>query len=331
LVLGHAFWKKHFNSDPGVIGKQVKLNGRAATIVGVAPEGFSGTYSLVEMQAYLPLGTWKLWLPNDDAFTKRDNRRLRVLGVLAPGVSRQQAQSSVDLAMQRMARTYPEEKDLTAHVYPEWLARPEPDPTNSTVIAGLMFMALAGLVLLVACTNVANIVLVRATGRAREMAVRAALGASRFRLSRQLLTESIILGLVGGAAGLLLGSWISHMLSSIDLEVFGNRLVFDFGFDWRVFLFALTAAVLTGLLVGLWPAVRISRSDLNQVLHEGSRGILTGTGRSIARSVLVVVQVAVSLTLLVVAGLFVRSTRNAEHTYFGFEPPDHGSWQCRLR
>lgn len=320
LVLGYGFWKKHFNSDPSVVGKQVKLNGRAATIVGVAPEGFRGTYSLVDMQAYLPLGSWKLFLPNDDAFTKRDSRRLRVIGVLAPGVDRKAAQSSVDLVIRRMAQTYPEDKDLTAHVYPEWLARPEPDPTNGTVIAGLTFMAMAGLVLLVACTNVANIVLVRATGRAREMAVRAALGASRFRLSRQLLTESIILGLAGGVAGLVLGSWISRLLSSIDLEAFGNRLVFDFGFDWRVFAFALTAAVLTGLLVGLWPAFRISRSDLNQVLHEGSRGILAGTGRSIARSVLVVVQVAVSLTVLVVAGLFVRSTRNAEHAYFGFEP-----------
>ena len=122
------------------------------------------------------------------------------------------------------------------------------------------------------------------------------------------------------AAGLMLGSWISRMLSSIDIEAFGNRLVFDFGLDWRVFLFALAAAVLTGAVVGLWPAVRISRSDLNKVLHEGSRGILAGTGRSIARSVLVVVQVAISLTLLVVAGLFVRSTRYAERMYFGFEP-----------
>ena len=320
MVLSYNTWRRRFNSDPAVIGKQVKLNGKTATIVGVTPEGFRGTYSLVDMQAYLPLGTWKFWLSNDDAFTKRDDRRLRVMGVLAPGVSRKEAQSSVDLLMQRLAKTYPEDKDLTAHVYPEWLARPEPDPTNSTVIAGLMFMGLAGLVLLVACTNVANIVLVRATGRAREMAVRAALGASRSRLSRQLLTESIVLGIAGGAAGLLLGSWISHMLSSIDIEVFGNRLVFDFGLDWRVFVFAFAAAVLTGLLVGLWPAIRISRSDLNQVLHEGSRGVLAGTGRSIMRSVLVVVQVAISLTLLVVAGLFVRSTRNAEHAYFGFDP-----------
>jgi putative ABC transport system permease protein len=320
LVLGYAFWKKRFNSDPGVIGKQVKLNGKETTIVGVAPEGFRGLYSLVEMQAYLPLGVETLWSSDKDLLTKRDARELKVLGVLEPGVSRKEAQSSVDVVMDRLARNYPENKDFSAHVYPEWLARPEPDPSNSTVIAGLTFMALAGLVLLVACTNVANIVLVRATGRAREMAVRAALGASRLRLSRQLLTESIVLGLAGGVAGLLLGSWISNLLSSIDLEAFGNRLVFDFSLDWRVFLFGLTVALLTGILVGFWPAFRISRSDLNQVLHEGSRGILAGTGRSITRSVLVVVQVAVSLTLLVVAGLFVRSTRNAEHTYFGFEP-----------
>jgi putative ABC transport system permease protein len=320
LVLGYAFWKQRFDSDPGIVGKQVKLNGKSATVIGVAPEGFHGLYSLVEMNAYLPMGVKTLWGPNDDFWTKRDARLLKVYGVLAPGVSRKEAQGSVDVVMQRLAQNYPENKDFSARIYPEWLARPEPDPSNGTVIAGLLFMGLAGLVLLVACTNVANIVLVRATGRAREMAVRAALGASRLRLSRQLLTESIVLGLAGGAAGLLLGSWISNMLSSIDLEIMGSRLRFDFSLDWRVFLFGLTAAVLTGILVGLWPAFRVSRSDLNKVLHEGSRGILAGTGRSIARSVLVVVQVAVSLALLVVAGLFVRSTRNAERTYFGFDP-----------
>ena len=320
MVLGYNFWERRFNADPNVIGKQVKLNGKPAIIVGVAPKGFRGPYSLVDMQAYLPLGSWSLLGSSTDPFTKRDNRRLRVLGVLEPGVSRQAAQSSVNVVMQRLAQAYPEDKDLTMRVYPEWMARPEPDPTNGTVFAMLAFMVLAGLVLLVACTNVANIVLVRATGRAREMAVRAALGASRFRLSRQLLTESLILGLAGGAAGLMLGAWVSRMLSSIDIEVFGSRLIFDFSLDWRVFTFAFVAAGLTGVLVGLWPAFRISRSDLNKVLHEGSRGILAGTGRSIMRNALVVVQVAISLTLLVVAGLFVRSTRNAEHAYFGFEP-----------
>jgi predicted permease len=320
IVLGNSFWKQRFNADPGVVGKQVKLNGRTATVIGVAPEGFHGLYSLVETQAYLPLGLRSLWSDKDDFWKKRDAREVKVYGYLKPGVSLAEAQSSVDVVMRRLAQTYPENKDFSAHVYPEWLARPEPDPTNLTVIAYVVFLALAALVLLLACTNVANIVLVRATNRTREMAVRAALGASRTRLVRQLLTESILMGLAGGAAGLLLGAWISEGLSSIQIMVFGSPLRFDFGLDWRVFVFTATAALGTGMLVGFLPAMRASRNDLNSVLHEGSRGILAGTGRSWLRNSLVVSQVAVSLTLLVVAGLFLRSTRNAERAAFGFDP-----------
>src|SRR5215469_289722 len=320
IVLSHSYWKKRFNSSPDVVGKRVQLNGRAASIIGVAPEGFHGLYSVLDAQAYMPLGLRSLWSDDDDFWKRRDDRSLKVLGVLKPGVSRKEAQSSVDVTMKRLAQTYPEDKDFSAHLYPEWLARPEPDPNYSIVIVGIAFMVLAGLVLLLACTNVVNIVLVRATARAREMAVRAALGAARSRLVRQLLTESILLGLIGGGAGLLLGTWVSNLLGSIRIVALGSPLLFDFSLDWRVFAFGLGVALLTGMLVGLVPAFRASRTNLNEVLHEGSRGVLSGTARSWLRPVLVVGQVAVSLTLLVVAGLFVRSARNAERTYFGFDP-----------
>jgi predicted permease len=320
IVLGYSFWKKRFNSDPGVVGRSVKLNGRTATVVGVAPEGFHGLYSMVEMQAYLPLGLRTLWSDKDDFWNKRDDRELKVYGYLQPGISRAEAQSSVDVVMQRLAQEYPASKDFTARIYPEWLARPEPDPNNLTLVAYIVFLALAALVLLLACTNVANIILVRASGRTLEMAVRAALGAKRSRLIRQLLTESILLALAGGASGLLLGAWISRLLGSIRILVFGSPLRFDFGLDWRVFTFTAVAALATGALVGFLPAMRVSRNDLNKVLHEGSRGILAGTGRTWLRHALVVSQVAVSFTLLVVAGLFLRSTRNAERVAFGFDP-----------
>jgi predicted permease len=320
IVLSYSYWKKRFNLSPEVVGKRVQLNGRAATIIGVAPEGFHGVYSILDTQAYMPLGLRSLWSDNDDFWKKRDFRSVKVLGVLKPGVSRKEAQSSVDVTMQRLAQTYPEDKDFSARLYPEWLARPEPDPSFQIVIVGIAFMVLAGLVLLLACTNVVNIVLVRATARAREMAVRAALGAARSRLVRQLLTESVLLGLIGGGAGLLLGAWVSNLLGSIRIVALGSPLVFDFSLDWRVFAFGLGAAVLTGMLVGLVPAFRASRTNLNDVLHEGSRGVLSGTARSWLRPALVVAQVAVSLTLLVVAGLFIRSARNAERTYFGFDP-----------
>ena len=320
VVLSHSYWKRRFNSDPSIVGRQVKLNGRTATVIGVAPEGFRGVYSIVDMQAYMPMGMRTLWSDNDDFWKKRENRQLKVLGVLKPGVSRKEAQSSVDVVTRRLAQSYPEDKDFSARIYPEWLARPEPDPTYQIVIIGVAFMVLAGLVLLLACTNVANLVLVRAAARTREMAVRAALGAARTRLVRQLLTESIILGLLGGGAGLMLGGWISSVLSSIHIEALGSRLVFDFTLDWRVFAFALAAALVTGMLVGLVPAWRASRTNLTEVLHEGSRGVLAGTARSLLRPALVVSQVAVSLTLLVAAGLFVRSARNAERAYLGFDP-----------
>jgi putative ABC transport system permease protein len=322
-VLGHSYWKKRFNSDPSIVGRPVKMNGHSVTVVGVAPEGFHGAYSLVDMQAYLPFGMRTLWSQEKDKkdyWINRDGGDLRLLGILKPGISRQQAQVSANVVAQRLNQQYPEtHKGVTYNLYPERLARPDPDPANGMLIVGVVFMALAGMVLLLACSNVANIVLVRATAREREMAVRTALGAARSRIVRQLLTESLVLAILGAVLGTIVGLWTTRLISSVRLEVASVPLQFDFSFDWRVFSFGLVIALITGLLVGLAPAWRAARSDFNTVLHEGSRGIL-GSGKSKFRSALVVAQVAVSLVLLVVAGLFVRSSQNAEHGYLGFDP-----------
>lgn len=321
LVLGYSYWKKRFNADPGVVGKPIKVNGHGATIIGVAPETFHGLYSIIDMPAYAPMGALSLTSDGEDFWNKRDNRQLRVFGIRKPELSLKQAQTSADLVMQRLARQYPDtEKDITLRLFPETLARPEPDASNGLVVVGILFMALAGLVLLLACSNVANILLVRATTREREMAVRSALGAGRTRLIRQLLTESLLLAMFGGFAGLGLGYWVSQLLASIRIEALVIPVRFDFSFDWRVFLFALGSALVTALFVGLAPAWRASRTDLNRVLHEGSRGILAGTGRAWFRNSLVAGQVAVSLVLLVVAGLFLRSAQNAQHVFLGFDP-----------
>jgi predicted permease len=322
-VLGHSYWKKRFNSDSSIVGRQVKMNGHSVTVVGVAPEGFHGAYSLVDMQAYLPFGMRTLWSQEKDKkdyWTNRDGGDLRLLGILKPGISRQQAQVSSNVVAQRLNQQYPEtHKGVAYNLYPERLARPDPDPANGMLIVGVVFMALAGMVLLLACSNVANIVLVRATAREREMAVRTALGAARSRIVRQLLTESLVLAILGAVLGTIVGLWTTRLISSVRLEVASVPLQFDFSFDWRVFSFGLAIALVTGLLVGLAPAWRAARSDFNTVLHEGSRGIL-GSGKSRFRSALVVAQVAVSLVLLAVAGLFVRSSQNAEHGYLGFDP-----------
>jgi predicted permease len=327
VVLGYGYWKKRFNADPGIVGKQVKLNGHPVTVIGITPESFHGTYALVDMQAYIPLGMRMLWRQSTDKtedpneyWTKRDVHDLTVMGIYKPELTKKSAEVSANVVAQRFNREYPEtHKSISYRLYPEKLARPDPDPSNGMVIVGALFMLLAGMVLLLACSNVANIVLVRATAREREMAIRTALGAARVRIVRQLMTESILLAALGGGIGVLIGIWGSRLITSIRIEIATIPLRFDFSFDWRVFVFGLSAALMTGVVVGLAPAWRAARGQFNKVLHEGSRGVV-GSGKSRFRSVLVAGQVAVSLMLLVVAGLFVRSAQNTEHGYLGFDP-----------
>ncbi|HEY6271435.1 MAG TPA: ABC transporter permease [Terriglobales bacterium] len=321
IVLGYTYWKKRFNSDRGILGQSVKLNGRSVTVVGVAPEGFHGLCSLVDIEAYVPLGVKRLWSQNDDLWAKRETRSLSVLGFLKPGVSLRQAQASADVVIGRLLRQYPEaEKGISLRVIPEPLARPEPDASAGLVVVGLLFTVLSGLVLLLACSNVANILLVRAVAREREMAVRAALGAGRIRLARQLLTESLVLAVLGSASGLALGYAISRLLSSAHVEALNVPLLFDLSFDWRVFTFAMASTALTAILAGLAPAWRAVRSDINQVLQENTCGRSAGAGPSALRNAAVVAQMAGSLVLLVIAALFLRSSSNAEHADLGFDP-----------
>jgi predicted permease len=257
-----------------------------------------------------------------DTWTKRDQRTLTVMGRLTPGVSMQQAESLLSVAAKRIATEHPDtDKDISARIFPEKLARPSPDPDNTLPGVAVAFMILSSLVLFVACFNIANVLLVRTTVRQREMAIRAALGASRGRLVRQHLTESLLLALFGGGCGLVLAIWAGTYLSSL---AFGTSLPirFDFRPDGRVILFALSAVFLTGLIVGIVPALRVARTNVNAVLHEGGRGSSDGPRRQIARSTLVIAQVAGSLVLMVVAGLFIRSLNKAESIDLGFSP-DH--------
>jgi predicted permease len=191
------------------------------------------------------------------------------------------------------------------------------DQDSGLVMIASIFLGLAGLVLLLACVNVANLLLVRATVREREMVIRSALGAARFRLIRQMLTESVLLAVLGGVGGIALGLAGSNFLSSINLQT-DLPIAFDFGFDWHVFAFSAAIAVAAGALVGIVPAVRLARANLNLVLREGGRGI-AGRGHKL-RDGLVTVQVSAALTLLVIAGLFMRSLERSAHTDLGFNP-----------
>jgi macrolide transport system ATP-binding/permease protein len=320
MVLGYSYWQTRFGGDPGIVGRKVSVDGKPITIVGVAPKGFVGVYPILSVQGYLPMGMAIIAGNPSDFMTNRQIRNVPILARLRPGSSVQQAQAVLAVVSQRLAQEYPEaHKELNVVALPELRARPNPDPDNTVLVVGSLFLGLAVMVLLLACVNVANILLVRATVREREMAIRAALGAARIRLIRQLLTESVLLALLGGVAGVLLGYWGSSALSAINVQT-DLPVHFDFGFDWRVFGFATAAALLTGIIVGIVPAVRASRGNLSAILHEGGRGVVGGKNR--LRSTLVVVQVAGSLMLLIIAGLFTRSLAQAQRTDLGFKP-DH--------
>ncbi len=322
LVLGFSYWQKRFAGNSNVIGKHVEINNHPLTIVGVAPKEFHGTYSIVDSDLYVPLSAIidsKDDTQVQDTWSHRADRSLSLMARLKPGTNLKQAEASINVVARRIAEQHPDsDKGITVGVFPERLARPDPDPDNTLPSVAAAFMALGGLVLVVACFNVTNVLLVRATARQREMAVRAALGAGRVRLVRQYLTESLLLAFLGAAGGILLTYWATQFLSNLSL---GTDLPLQLNFlpDLKVYLFAISAALVTGVIVGVFPALRVARRDVSSVLHDGARGSSGGRRRQLVRGSLVVAQVAGSLVLLVVAGLFIRSLGKAQTIYLGFD------------
>jgi predicted permease len=321
LVLGYSYWQKRFRGDPGVVGKQVRLNGKPAIVIGVVPKRFLGTLSVAEMDGYLPLSSGaSLEQSPGDLMRHRDSRMMRVMARLKPGVPFEQAQTSLNVIAERLAKQYPAtDKNVSVRVYREQLARPQPLGNNIVAVMAGFFLLLAALVLLLACMNVANVLLARATVRRREMGLRAALGAGRGRLIRQMLTETTLLGLLGGAGGILVGNWLNpgDVSKLIDANL---PIRLDLSFDWHVFAYAFGAAFLSGIVIGVWPAWGVSRVDIRSLLQEGGRGDTAGVGRHRVRNFLVAAQVAGSLILLVIAGLLVRSLQHAGSIHLGFDP-----------
>ncbi len=320
MVLSYAYWKRHFAGDPNMIGRQVSVNGHPVTIVGVTPKDYHGILTVMAVQGYLPLA---MVVPLEstpvDQFNSSTTRGLRLYARLQPGITMQQANAAMAVVARRFATEHPRtEKDASMHSFPLYMGRSGAlDSQNTVGIASAIFLGLAGLVLLLACVNVANLLLVRASVREREMVIRSALGAQRSRLIRQMLTESILLAFFGGAAGMALGLWGSSVLGSVNLQA-GIPIYMNFGFDWHVFAFSTAVALLAGAVVGIVPALRMSRANLNLILREGGRGV-TGGGSKF-RDALVMLQVGSALMLLIIAGLFTRSLTQAAHTNFGFNP-----------
>ncbi len=320
IVLGHSYWARRFGGDPSVIGRNVTLNGQVVTVIGVVPAEFRGPYNIVELDAYAPVGMVESTRQYASFYKDRRDTELRVLATLKPGVTIKQAEAALNVIAQRLAKAYPEaDQGQMARVVPERLARPEPSAASSMPLVTTTFLAMVGLVLLVACFNVANLLLARAAVREKEIAVRTAMGASRVRLIRQMLTESILLAAAGAVGGALVGNWVVRGLERLrPLGDFALRLAFTF--DWRVFGYVTAVALLAGVVAGLAPALRISRTNLSDALREGGRGLIGDTQRHWLRNGLVIAQVAGSLIVLVAAGLFTRSLTHAESIDLGYDP-----------
>jgi predicted permease len=335
IVLSYSLWKSRFGGDPNLIGRKVLVDAQPFTVVGVTPENFHGLKTLIDAQAYIPFAmhvSLTAQYRGDEsrnAISDRNIQNLEAFGRLKTGVTAAQAARALAPAAMQISKLAPEsDKDLEIQVIPELQARPEPGAFNSMFAASGLFLALAAFVLVLACMNVANILLVRATLRRREMAIRAALGGTRARLVRLLLIESVLLALFGGLGGVVIGTWMSGSISSINLET-TLPIVLDFSFDWRVFSYALVAALLTGILVGIIPAIRSSRSNLVEVLNTSVRTVAIGRQRF--RSALVVAQVAGSLVLLIMAGLFTRSLGMARKVNLGFDPNQVANFSFDVR
>jgi predicted permease len=321
VVLGYSYWQKRFAGDPGIVGRSVSFDGHQATVIGVVEKQFHGPYAIVEMDVYAPIGMNGIATNSTSFFTDRADRELLVLGTLKPGITPKQAQVALQVITQRLAEQYPRtNQGHVVRVFPERIARPEPSSADQLPLIATVFLVLVGLVLMVACINVANLLLARSSSRQREIAIRASMGATRIRLIRQMLTESILLAVAGGASGALLGRWVCSTLET--LRPLGDfPLRFGFTFDWRVFGYVAGIAMASGILAGLAPALRTTRANLNETLREGGRGLIGEGGRNHAlRNTLVIAQVAGSIVVLVAAGLFYRSLTRAESIDLGYDP-----------
>jgi predicted permease len=308
-LISGGFWKRKFGSSPDALGKTLVLNGVGYTVVGVTPADFryqSGNFH--NSDVYVPIGQW-----NDTTFRdRRTGMGMDAVGRLKPGVTLDQARADMDAVAQHLAQIYPEaDKDSGVTLIPL-----KQDVVGDIQPFLLVLLAAVGFVLLIACVNVANLLLARSTGRTREFAIRSALGAGPGRVVRQLLTESLVLAFVGGCLGLLLAAWGTR--AAIRLLPDALPRSESVHIDLRVLLFTLAASVLAGIFFGLAPALKTSRADIHETLKEGGRG--SSGARHRLQGLFVVVEMATALVLLVGAGLMIRSLGKLWSVSPGFDP-----------
>ena len=314
-VLSHTCWQNRFAADPSVVGRTVSFNNHPFTVIGVAPKGFIGTEVAYAPEFWVPMMMANVIEPGSKYIERRDSDNLFMIGRLKPGVSKAQAKAALDSITLQLAKEYPADNEGRGIL----LSAPGlfiPSIRDASITFAGVLMVVVGLVLLLACVNLANLQLARATGRRKEIAIRLAVGASRSRLVRQLITEGVLLSLVGGALGLLLAASVNKLVGSIKLPT-DIALIFDLRLDWRVLSFAFLVSILTGVAFSLIPALQSSKPALVPSLKEDVS--MAGFRRSRLRNALVIAQVSLSLVLLVCAGLIIRSLHAAQQMRPGFD------------
>lgn len=322
-MISHSFWERNFNSDPNVAGRTVRVNGKEFTVIGVVSKDFSGPEPVVQADVYVPVHSYRQAAPmitDADFLTSRKRKAVNLFARLKPGVGIKTAQAEMATIAQALAAQYPDtNRGRTFTVLTYRQDRYEKDSTDA--ILGATLLGITGLVLLIACANVANLLLARGAARVKEIAIRMAIGAGRGVLIRQLLTESLVLALLGGAAGVGVGYAGVRFLQRIPLP---SDYPLDLGIrmDGRLLLFSLALSIVTGIVFGLLPALRATRMDLNTTMKASDQGPAQRAGlwrgRLAGRNILVSVQLALSVVLLVASGLFVRGFTAARKMDPGF-------------
>ena len=316
VILSYACWQKRFGGNPSIIGQKILLNTHPFTVVGVGPKGFVGTEVAYAPEFWVPMMMAKEIEPGSTWLDQRESDNLFVIGRLKPGTSVEQAKAHLDVLTEQIAKEHPKENaGRRVLLMPPGLFIPN---IRNSIFAFSGLLAVVGaLVLLLACVNLANLLLARATERRKEIGIRLAVGASRSRLVRQLLTESVLLSLAGGGVGLLVALWTNQFVASIRLPT-DIALLFDLRIDWRVLVFTLALSLLTGIAFSLIPALQSSKPELVPALKDENS--FAGFRRSRLRNGLVIAQIALSLVLLISAGLIVRSLQAAQQMRPGFNP-----------
>ena len=340
-VISHGLWQQHFGSRPDIAGAALEISGATYTVVGVAPRGFTGTIPGIPAELWVPVVMVDRLVfsgvqmttdvnPGATRIERRGTRWLFVKGRLAEGRTIEEARAQINALYARLRTDHPAtNEDAAASVVPAAGIRFHPMLDGYVRAAGAGLMAAVALVLLIACANVASMLLARGVSRRRELAVRAALGASRARLIRQLLGEGVVLAALGGGAGILIAWWAGRALSGFGTGVFPIPVQFDFSIDATVLAFALIASALTAILSGLAPAWSASRPALVPALKDSAEG--DGRRRLTLRNALVVSQLALSLVLLVAGALLVRGLLTARGTSVGFDPTPVSSLSFNLQ